>query len=44
MLTAALILALVVGVWSAIERAWPLLLLAVAVLLVILAANPALGL
>jgi hypothetical protein len=35
-LIAALILTLVVGAWSAIERAWPLLLLAIAVTLVLL--------
>lgn len=36
MLIAALILTLIVGVWSAIEKAWPMLLVAVAVILVVL--------
>lgn len=36
MLIAALILALIVGAWSAIEKAWPMLLLAIAVILVVL--------
>lgn len=35
-LIAALILTLVVGAWSAVEKAWPQLLLAIAVVLVIL--------
>ncbi|MEU8199496.1 hypothetical protein AB0C10_37505 [Microbispora amethystogenes] len=35
LLIAALILAVVVAAWAAIERAWQLLLLALAVLLVI---------
>jgi hypothetical protein len=43
MLIAALILALVVGVWAAIERAWPMVLLAAAVALLALAMHPALG-
>jgi steroid 5-alpha reductase family enzyme len=39
LLIAAFILTVVVGVWTAIDRAWQLLLLAVAVALVILAAG-----
>ncbi|MGI5155805.1 hypothetical protein [Microbispora sp. CA-102843] len=35
LLIAALILAIIVGAWAAVERAWQLLLLALAVLLVI---------
>lgn len=40
MALAALILAIVVGVWAGLEKAWQLVLLAVAVLLVVLATNP----
>lgn len=41
MLIAALILAVVVGAWAAVDRAWPLLLLAIAVVLIALAGgNP----
>ena len=36
MLIAALILALIVGAWSAIEKTWPMLLLAIAAILVVL--------
>lgn len=40
MLFAALILAIVVGVWAVLDRSWQMLLLAVAVALAVLAMNP----
>lgn len=44
MLIAALILALVVGIWAALERSWPLLILAIAVVLLALSGHPGLNL
>lgn len=44
MLIAALVLALVVGIWAVLERSWPLLILAIAVVLLALSGHPALDL